>query len=64
MMLKAGVEANTIGHTTVIKARAEARDVTKAEHFMCMMLKASVEANTISHTTVIKAKLSTGPASC
>ena len=60
MMLKAGVEANTIGHNTVIKECAEARNVTKAEHWICMMLKAGVEANTICHTTVIKAKLSIG----
>ena len=59
MMLKAGVEANTISHSTVIKACSETRDVTKAEHWMCMKLKAGVEANTISHATVIKAKLST-----
>ena len=37
-MLKAGVEADTISYSTVIKACAEARDVARAEHWMSTML--------------------------
>ena len=46
MILKAGVEANTISYNTVIKACAASRNVAKAEHGMSRMLKAVVEAET------------------
>ena len=69
-MLKAGVVADTISYNTVIEACAEAREVAKAQHWLCMTWKAGVEADAISYITVIEAsatarivsKLSTGRA--
>ena len=55
MMLKAGVDADTISYITVIRPCAEARDVAKAEPWLCMMLKAGVEVDTVSCITVTKA---------
>ena len=41
-----------ISYSMVIKACAEAGDVAKAEHWLCMMLNAGVEANMKSATAL------------